>query len=214
MTSAYQQQLAQQLRDAETELAQWRRQGRRAERYRAAWLSARERAQAYGEGILRLCNDRDQALAWLRTAEAERFEAGQLSHQYRTRAEQAEARIAAVRELADQMARFPGYGGHYDATMTAVTGIRKAIHDFDEADSTPPAEPTVTVGYMTAVTPCAAGCGQPYHSGGDCGDAAYMGAIAAAMNEAVADFCSPSPARFTGLDQLINRCCPPPEAQP
>jgi hypothetical protein len=44
MTSAYQQQLTQQLQAAEDELAQWRTYGRRTERYRAAWLSARRRA--------------------------------------------------------------------------------------------------------------------------------------------------------------------------
>jgi hypothetical protein len=43
-----------------------------AARYRAAWSSARRRAQAYGEGILRVVEDREQWQKWCRQAEAER----------------------------------------------------------------------------------------------------------------------------------------------
>jgi hypothetical protein len=39
------------------------------DRYRGAWRSARERAQAYGEGILRVVKDREQYQEWLRQAE-------------------------------------------------------------------------------------------------------------------------------------------------
>lgn len=39
------------------------------DRYRSAWRSARERAQAYGEGILRVVKDREQYQEWLRQAE-------------------------------------------------------------------------------------------------------------------------------------------------
>lgn len=39
------------------------------DRYRTAWRSARERAQAYGEGILRVVKDREQYQEWLRQAE-------------------------------------------------------------------------------------------------------------------------------------------------
>lgn len=39
------------------------------DRYRTAWRSARERAQAYGEGILRVVKDREQCQEWLRQAE-------------------------------------------------------------------------------------------------------------------------------------------------
>ncbi|MFJ3793835.1 hypothetical protein [Kitasatospora sp. NPDC090091] len=70
MTRHYETQLKQQLAAAERELAQWRQQGRRADRYRAAWQSARRRAEAYGEGILRLCDDRDTVYGWLCEAEA------------------------------------------------------------------------------------------------------------------------------------------------
>ncbi|MFJ7963175.1 hypothetical protein [Streptomyces sp. NPDC096324] len=40
------------------------------DRYRSAWCSARERAQAYGEGILRVVKDREAYQEWLRQAEA------------------------------------------------------------------------------------------------------------------------------------------------
>lgn len=40
------------------------------DRYRLAWRSARERAQAYGEGILRVVKDRETYQEWLRQAEA------------------------------------------------------------------------------------------------------------------------------------------------
>jgi hypothetical protein len=75
--SAYHAQLQRQLRERdqqiralEDEVAAWRRQGRRADRYRDAWQNARRRAQAYGQGILRHCAERDQVYAWLRAAEA------------------------------------------------------------------------------------------------------------------------------------------------
>ena len=37
----------------------------RGDRFRAAWQSARQRAQAYGEGIARLCDDRDSYKEWM-----------------------------------------------------------------------------------------------------------------------------------------------------
>lgn len=40
-------------------------------RMRLAWRSARERAQAYGEGILRHVADRDSWMGWAKAAEAE-----------------------------------------------------------------------------------------------------------------------------------------------
>jgi hypothetical protein len=40
------------------------------DRYRTAWCNARERAQAYGEGILRVVGDREQWQEWLRQTEA------------------------------------------------------------------------------------------------------------------------------------------------
>lgn len=41
------------------------RQARRErDRYRSAWLSARQRAEAYGEGILRHVEDRDTWMGW------------------------------------------------------------------------------------------------------------------------------------------------------
>ncbi|MEW2164363.1 hypothetical protein AB0912_15425 [Streptomyces sp. NPDC007084] len=40
------------------------------DRYRSAWCSARERAQAHGEGILRVVGDREEYRKWLRQAEA------------------------------------------------------------------------------------------------------------------------------------------------
>jgi hypothetical protein len=42
---------------------------RERDRYRNAWRSARERAQAYGEGILRVVKDREAYQGWLRQAE-------------------------------------------------------------------------------------------------------------------------------------------------
>ncbi|MCX5522236.1 hypothetical protein OG342_05055 [Streptomyces bobili] len=39
------------------------------DRYRTAWRSARERAQAYGDGILRVVKDREQYQQWLKQAE-------------------------------------------------------------------------------------------------------------------------------------------------
>lgn len=94
MTSAYQQQLAQQLRAAEDELSQWRTYGRRAERYRAAWLSSRRRAAES-----RSSHDTHEAAAqrWAN-------DLARLGHDQLKRAEQAEARIAAVRALASKLA--------------------------------------------------------------------------------------------------------------
>ncbi|MFF0777034.1 hypothetical protein [Streptomyces sp. NPDC003720] len=40
------------------------------DRYRLAWQSARQRAQAYGEGILRVVKDREAWQGWCKTAEA------------------------------------------------------------------------------------------------------------------------------------------------
>ncbi|MFF7308109.1 hypothetical protein [Streptomyces sp. NPDC008137] len=40
------------------------------DRFRLAWKSARERAQAYGEGILRVVKDRESYQQWLKQAEA------------------------------------------------------------------------------------------------------------------------------------------------
>ncbi|MFH8380665.1 hypothetical protein ACH4E7_06945 [Kitasatospora sp. NPDC018058] len=98
-SGAYHRQVVEQLRAAEDELGRWRRQGRRADRYRAAWLSARQRAEAYGEGILQRCEDRDTVYSWLRTAQAATATAVD-------RAEQVEARIAAAYRFADEMATY------------------------------------------------------------------------------------------------------------
>jgi len=215
--SAYHAQLQRQLRERdqqiralEDEVAAWRRQGRRADRYRAAWQNARRRAQAYGEGILRHCAERDQVYAWLRAAEAalaaihegeepyedkrvvptpgqwiwrwnratpaerlsraqriladwaqvthctwehsdlldraDRAEAlagiaesraddwrqahrRQVSETLRatSRAEQAEARIAAVRALADELDNEEAYGGLADGYQNAAGRIRDAL---------------------------------------------------------------------------------------
>ncbi|MGW2371738.1 hypothetical protein [Kitasatospora sp. NPDC001683] len=75
----YHQQVVKQLATAEDELGQWRRQGRRTERYRAAWQNARRRARQQHAIVERY---RAEHLATLTTC-----------------AGQAEARIAAVREL-------------------------------------------------------------------------------------------------------------------
>jgi hypothetical protein len=40
------------------------------DRYRSAWQSARERAQAYGEGILRVVKDRESYQQWLKQEQA------------------------------------------------------------------------------------------------------------------------------------------------
>jgi cell division protein ZapA (FtsZ GTPase activity inhibitor) len=40
------------------------------DRYRLAWTSARERAQAYGEGILRVVKDRESYQGWLKQEQA------------------------------------------------------------------------------------------------------------------------------------------------
>jgi len=40
--------------------------GQQAARYRAAWKSARRRAEAYGEGILRHVEERNTCLGWLK----------------------------------------------------------------------------------------------------------------------------------------------------
>lgn len=40
------------------------------DRYRLAWQSARERAQAYGEGILRITGDRESYQEWLKQEQA------------------------------------------------------------------------------------------------------------------------------------------------
>ncbi|MFJ2399787.1 hypothetical protein ACIOUE_00685 [Streptomyces xanthochromogenes] len=51
----------------------WRARAERAEaerdRFSLAWKSARERAAAYGEGILRVVGEREQYAAWLKAAE-------------------------------------------------------------------------------------------------------------------------------------------------
>ena len=50
-------------------LVGWARAQALADRRWVAWQSARERATAYGEGILRHVEERDWALGWLKTAE-------------------------------------------------------------------------------------------------------------------------------------------------
>ena len=75
--------------------------GERA-RYRLAWQSARERAQAYGEGILRVVEDRESYQGWLKEAE-ENYAA------YRSGAEAVKQmltnRINAVLDLCDREQR-------------------------------------------------------------------------------------------------------------
>ncbi|NEB92411.1 nucleoside triphosphate pyrophosphohydrolase [Streptomyces bauhiniae] len=74
-------------------------------RYRAAWQSARDRAQAYGEGILRIVADRETYQRWLKEAEAAHGKAqariaeleARDTPTWRARAESAEAAIERVR---------------------------------------------------------------------------------------------------------------------
>jgi hypothetical protein len=69
------------------------------DRYRGAWQSARFRAEAYGEGILRVVKDREAYQGWLKQAE-ENYAA------YRTGAEGAKRmladRVNAVTDLCDE----------------------------------------------------------------------------------------------------------------
>jgi hypothetical protein len=66
------------------------------DRYRGAWRSARERAQAYGEGILRVVKDRESYQEWLRQAE----EAASVVVPAADRAALAEAAAQAIRDAA------------------------------------------------------------------------------------------------------------------
>ncbi|MEU8920367.1 hypothetical protein AB0D10_05425 [Kitasatospora sp. NPDC048545] len=197
MTSAYQQQLAQQLRAAEDELGNRRRQvadlaeelaalRARVIRTRTAWWSACRRAAAsrssreayeaaaerWVDDLARLGHDQmkraeqaEAALAalhegeepyederlvptpaewiwkWNRATPAERLLRAQriLVHRSQVsrcvwehselldRAEQAEARIAAVRALADELERQEAYGGLADGYQDAADRIRAAL---------------------------------------------------------------------------------------
>lgn len=66
--------------------ADFRQMRGQCDRYRSAWLSARQRAEAYGEGILRHVEDRDTWKGWER--------------QQAVRAQTAEAELAALRDAA------------------------------------------------------------------------------------------------------------------
>ncbi|QQZ56878.1 hypothetical protein IFE09_27145 [Streptomyces microflavus] len=57
-------------RDAELALTQYLVAEANRDRYRHAWQSARQRAEAYGEGIMRLCDDRDTYAGWLEQEQA------------------------------------------------------------------------------------------------------------------------------------------------
>ncbi|WP_338683875.1 hypothetical protein QD712_25650 [Streptomyces acidiscabies] len=136
-----------------------------AARYRAAWSSARQRAQAYGEGILRVVEDREQWQKWCRQAEdaatrltAERDSLGREADrlrkdwtEMRARAEQAEAevarltadRAAVLDEAADGLAALrprevPGGGyarGMRDALIVGETHLRRMAAEAREADT-------------------------------------------------------------------------------
>lgn len=127
MTSAYQQQLAQQLRAAEDELGQRRRQvaeladeltatRRRAIRNRTAWWSACRRATDYRTALARTVTAAERGCG----------ELGALAHDLLARAEQAEARIAAVRELHQPVTGYTGWGPDNDATRGAYGPISQA----------------------------------------------------------------------------------------
>jgi hypothetical protein len=76
-------------------------------RYRSAWLSARRRAEAYGEGILRHVEDRDTWKGWMRQQEARAFAA--------------EQQLAAVRAYADDLYTAP--------PKVSACGVRERLLD-------------------------------------------------------------------------------------
>jgi hypothetical protein len=86
----------------------------REERLRLAWQSARERAQAYGEGILQHVADRDTWMGWTKTAEAE------LSRLRAERHSTNEALDDAVRENAVLRARIAELEAAAKASRTDV----------------------------------------------------------------------------------------------
>jgi cell division protein FtsB len=73
------------------------------DRYRLAWQSARERAQAYGEGILRVVKDRESYQQWLKQEQAA--------------TEQLRARIAEL-----EKAEKPSAPQHYDKVPDPLDG--------------------------------------------------------------------------------------------
>lgn len=100
---AYEATTEQQLQDTLRHLG---RAERARARYRLAWQSARFRAQAYGEGILRAVDDRDAYKGWMEQAQAEVIRLTGLLSEYSDRAiangqraEKAEAAVARVRLL-------------------------------------------------------------------------------------------------------------------
>lgn len=129
------------LRQARAVVADWTDTAAQRDRYRSAWQSARQRAQAYGEGILRHVDDRDTWKGWMheQAARADRAEA--TSARVRAYCEllaDASCRVAA-RETAQDVLRLfdglpptpgaprpddPDWGGAEDSTYDLPEGFR------------------------------------------------------------------------------------------
>ncbi|MFD0405540.1 hypothetical protein [Kitasatospora sp. NPDC127116] len=134
MTSAYQQQLAQQLRSAEDELGQLRRRVAELTGQRdTAQAAASERAviPEHARDLLEPWGGHGDAWPDIAPAIevliAERLKYGNGYTQEHTRAEAAEARIAAVRALADVLETEEAYGGYADANSEAARRIRDTL---------------------------------------------------------------------------------------
>lgn len=107
MTDHYAEQVRQQLAAARA----------RSARLRAAWQSARRRATEYSAAV-------DHTVA---AAERGVEDLGRIAHDQLTRAETAEARIAAVRALAAKLRATEAHGGRWDGLQQAADDIEAAL---------------------------------------------------------------------------------------
>ncbi|MFH8627799.1 hypothetical protein ACH4A8_38930 [Streptomyces vietnamensis] len=95
------------------------------DRYRTAWQSAAFRAEARGEGIMRLCNDRDSYKGWMEQAETARDAWAAEAASQTQRAERGEAALNAVRALATRM---HDWDGDRPAVGKWVTELRAVLN--------------------------------------------------------------------------------------
>ncbi|MEV7770500.1 hypothetical protein [Kitasatospora sp. NPDC086791] len=193
MTSAYQQQLAQQLRAAEDELAKWRRQGRRADRYRAAWHNARMRANSARSDYEYTVDLARRDIGYVdRLAEAQKIRAEVAeAHLTATAKALASAHQAITRDPRDWAS------DRRDAWLYALlVGWNDALDEVAARHGWSADDVTQIQAYRESIT----------------ATAALNEAIAALLAELAAT--APDPQIFTGLDFLFNAAAQSTEAQP
>lgn len=90
------------------------------DRYRSAWLSARQRAGAYGEGILRHCEDRDTWKGWKQQQEARAIVAEEQLSLCRQGAVEHRAQLEEARDLLSNAGHNRAHGDDWPDTIPAL----------------------------------------------------------------------------------------------